>query len=1098
MQASIRSAAECLRVGNHGGAEDQIRALQAAGTLNDVLSVIKSDAAVQESTYVHFVSLKLLRILLVRERLGWAGDKASVLQFIIDYAGLLRSKALLHEWRPVIVELAAVVAVVFKLGCITPELQVNQLEIANVIVCLTDRAFFCGPSPDAAGKFFHRLVCARTVEEFGLFDAPSRSRGLPISLHRQCRALFEDGGQLPVLVLSLLAEMLRSSSPATETAASLDQGLAAVVSCLSWPAHCFFEEQSATDESCASFDVSSTRWDEVFFHPLAAPAGPSPEAGQSGGTTLIDLLASWYVNHSLNAVPVDRQRIAEIAQLLCSFKGVQWSDAMCVRFLTSSFSLCMNIFESIAVSQDEANAHLLPVLANSLVRLVTNYTDWMLCPQMTPLVCKFSEMSKYLIVWDCRGDDDNVMSSLDEVLSAWYHLASYVDRDYSCQARTGVPDSSPAGTAAGEPADSRAALRRSCADILTAYLHCKTEASVVDDDEDGFADAFSNSHLELVSHIARISPAEGCASLSRTLTHIVDLLPRHGTRIAETAAGLLSEALWLVVTAIGHFVADKADGEQPNIPRCFQNDAVALSLVSLVEVLVGSSSVIFAAGSVITSPAVYAAYADALHGYCRCFIEPEDSATAVFASAMGSGADFVSFFLQFAAAALQAAPFEKDAMAALCSMLDSLADKSAGVLAFIKAQPAFHTIAQMATSTSHCTFVGHTRGRLLGFVASCLCVSGDRVASSAAAGEALAPLLAASMRHDSSVNELLECLTSIAGLFESVSRQEVIRAVFAPVMGVTEGLLTSAFDRFSERELAIEVVQCVLNMFSACVGLLENPSVMALLQLACITQTRACQSLQQTSCWLGADAESDHVAFLAWIARLVSRVSQWKVLDCFLPEADVAPISTATVSSLATLLQCLDQRTLCFPELEETLFAALEFCTEAFPLLVVFSPQADVFFSATYYALTSERASTQRAGVCVASQAADCFRASPPTQGDPGATPGGTPGAGALLVVVLRSAATGKVQQRNVRLVASTLTKLSSNMGTLDSIKTAMAGVAGELPPSGQRFLERLFGDLSVALQTRGASPQAAKAADQLFEAQLQDNLSLVRGTSLV
>ncbi|XP_050340469.1 uncharacterized protein LOC126766803 [Bactrocera neohumeralis] len=613
-------------------------------------------------------------------------------------------------------------------------------------------------------------------------------------------------------------------------------------------------------------------------------------------------------------------------------------------------------------------------------------------------------------------------------------------------------------------------------------------SSAVDEDEDGLSDAFTNSHLELIAHIGRVSVCDSCQTLISALQRVTaqaSNMAAGSHAVDEVTLTRVNEAVWLVVKVISSL-------SQTNPTEKRHRSPAASSPTKRPR----------------PRPAVYTAYADALHAFGRCYVEPEDAAAPLFADAFSGGTSFVSFALQFCVAALCELPFEQETMLSVCALLDCMADKSENVRAFLAAQGAFHTVVQLGTDPGHHHFVGHIRGRLLGFAISC-----SMGASSAepAAGDRLSPpeavckgvlhnlLSVAAQPQGNAVNQLLDCLNTVAGLFESVKRQDVVRAVFAPIMTIAETLLRNSFARFNERELAIEVVQCVHNMFAACVLSLENQFILDLLRLVIMTESSICESLRSTSSWQrSADAESDRVSFLTWSAKLVTTVSLWKRLDCFLADEEVTTLANATVATLATLLNCLDQRVLCFPELEETLFLSLEVCTEAFPELVVLSPAfSNTFFLATFYALTSDRTSTQHAGVAVASHAADCL-------GNP-QNGGGGGGVDELLRVLLRSLVAGKTQQRNITLVAKTILKLSGYVGSPADLQTIVAGVATEVPPPAKQFLEATLFDVTRGVQAlssssaaQGVSATAVHQITEEFESRLQDHLSLMKGTSLI
>lgn len=1042
MQYSVENVALCLRQGNHAGAEELMQAIERHSTLESLLKILESDKNGVASPYVHFVGVKVLKYFLIRHRMQWLSEKSGTLQYFIDYAYSLGEALLDHSWKPVVAEVCATVAVILKLGCVSESGHVIASDVHAVVRFLSS-LLNSYPSPGA--MIVHRRVCQRALEEFGLYDMQTRYRGLPIGVHRQCRLLFEHPDLLPTLLYNTFASL--TNSP-IETSGTVETGLEAITACMLWPSHRFFEEESVDNETCDLFTVSGPLWDSILLNGITDLTGKTE--------SLFRLLASWYASSAIRSAPASPRLVSEVSQLLCSFKGAEWDADMSLRFLVPCFSLCIDIFEDLSGSNTAEDGHLLPIVANSLLRLVTNYTEQFLMEDMVPSLEKYCAMTLFLISRDAERDDENYMASLDDALSGWFGLASYVGRDYSDKPQLYL---------------GKSALRRCCSSLFAAFIADKTATCVVSDDVGGMADAFTSSHIILMAHLGRVSAGESGATLASNLGTIVGSI-EFGA-LSDEIARKSCEGIWLVLKFIQHFIADASEGEQPYIPQCFATgtDVAEGTVVKLMTSLVSVFNQLLVKG--IDSAAVYTAYLEALHAYILVYVEAEEN-IPVYSSAFDEGAGILSFAVLTGTKLLRKYSYDPELLLATCKLFDSILEKSISVRTFVSSLPEFGVITEYVRQCERYHFAGHTRGRLAAFLLTC------SPQADAIFNTIVLPLL--SPRPLGSLNGMLESLTTFAGLFESLTCQPIIRESFSAITYAAHRLLAESFSQLHDRTIIIESVHCVHNYFTTCSPLLENRDVLVLLDLVEKTLAQSITAMRTECLWLTDDGEGDRVSLMKGIAKLTWSVAQWKALDCFLSEKDTASLSAETVRTVAKLLDSLDARVLCFPDLEDACFSAMEVCAESFTEAFVSSPDSASFLSATLYSLSSDRVSVQRVGIAVATQVASCMQS--------GLVNDRTICNG-LLKVILRTLASGKVNQMNSRYVSAAVINLSSDLpsGTVDEIFEAAAREC----PSGCSFLQAVYRDLLGGL----AKASRPDSFHQSFAESLQNNLSLIRGTHL-
>jgi hypothetical protein len=1062
MTDRIARAAACLRYGDHGGAASALRELElgdAARTFQTAVESLSSPCTSEDSVYVRFVAIKVMTYALIRCVADRKQLSSTTVPFLLDYAYRISQQSESHAWVPVVSELSTAIAVALKLGCVDDRLEVHTAEVELLWAGLMDLVFVNTPSHKA---HLHRVICQSTVEEFGLFSAASRYRGLPVRVHRRCRALFAGEGRLPLLIQGLLRSLL---SPSEESAISVDRGLTALVSCFAWPSHLFFEEDSSVEESCGVFHVAHPEWDRLLVGTMAllptANGGAAADLSSPSSFTVHGVLREWYGSGVVRGVPVDRQRLVEIIQLLCAFKGSQWSEEASLHFVAASLTLCLDVFEHLTSFVSERDVHLFPLLATAILRLVSNNVDFFFFSQAQPLITRLASLTCFLIHRsnDSSGEDDpDVLSCVDEMLSVWYHLTSYVDRNSFF-------------SKSAEGQTQRRCISEGCEEVFTTYLTVKVSVNAVELEDDYLSESFTNSHLHLVAQIGRICASRSC----ELLIHSTQSLRASLSSALSTGAvsPSLFEALWTLLKIIGFFIADPVEGEQPYIPRCFlemgvKDNALLLHLMMAVHALPALLQ-----STVSSSSAVQAAFLDILTNYVKTYVENEET-SPLYASAFGEGAEVVNLALTSVTGTLQVSPYEEDATTAACRLLDCIADKSSSVRRFCEAQDAFQQLTQAAQQIHRFRFYGHTRGRVIAFILTC---SPDMSTVQTRLSQFT---LMPSPSDD--VNLVLEIASSLAGVFESLHSQQVIRGVFPGLLVVGQQLLKVAASRFYERVIALESVQFARSMFVACAPLLEDDNVRALLALVVSELRYAVSAVRTSEAWMSTEGESDKADFMIHVAKLLSSLAQWKALDCFLPDDDTCALSTSTVETAGELLRHMDERSLSLPSLEDALFSCIEVCAESFTADFVFSSCSDAFLSAMLYALNSERVNIQRAGISVTACVVSFLESATPQSNHANACAD-------LLKVVLRALASGRVFFNNLRQISRALLILTKGISP-EALRHTMESVSSEVPRS-VNFLQTIFPSLQAAAAQNTMN-------DTQFEELVQDAVLSVRGTSII
>ncbi|EPY24468.1 hypothetical protein STCU_00318 [Strigomonas culicis] len=926
MENDIQRAAYFLQEGQHTSAMKVLDVLQGhePQVLAEQSLLLLKSATFRDSASVYYiyVTFKLLRYALTSNLNFWRDANRSILEELIEFGSRLddaSTQSLL--WRPVLAELSTTIAVVLKLGCVEDE-DVQFPAVAEVLSWL-QHVLSCS---DTAGRVcLGRLICRSVVAEFGVYDLHSCYHGLPVRLHRKCRSLFEEANVLPQLAMTVLLQL---DGSALENTVTVNGALSLLVTCLSWYSHRHFEEDSLLDQASDEFIVSGESWARLLTGPVL-----------TSGSTFFQFVCEWFHGKGIQLAAVEHRQLAELTQLLCSYKLKEWNTDVPMSILLSQFESVVSMLH-LALSNQVPLLDAAPILANGVLRLVTNFDD-PLFHLMTHVGESFTGITMSVMALEAKSnDDEQLMSCLDDLFGAWFHLATVYNRKAFTTSLSEEPNT--------------LFLRRGCDAVFSHYLSLKLKFHTEEEYENAFSESFANSHLSLVAHIGRVSCSDSCQKLLDALALLAHQLQHRDPHVPCSLA--LCEGMWFLFRITSFFVADSCKGEQPYIPSCFfqMGSNGDHKLVQLMEEMMRFADVLFSAA--VTSPGVFAGYADIFCTYINTYIEAEDSCT-MYTTAFDGNQQLVSFSLHLAIQLVSRFPFDEDIGNAACRLLESVCSKSVDVLSFVQAQPVFVQLCDTLRARGSCDLSAYTKGRMLGFVLNCF-------NSSPSLDQYIAcvPLLQPTcLSHD--VNEILNTETALTGLFAALHQQDTIRLVFPAMLTVGNSFLEAAVKFSLEREVVIKVLVYVRKLFLCCSPVLSDNEIDRLLHFVVFTCDTSLRVVRGEPSWMTQEGENDKLSFLQHLAQLITTVAQWKQLDCFLSDEATLFLASSVVSSTGDLLSFLDDRTLSMPNLEDEVFEAMDSCAAAFTSQFVSSSQSSTFFQAMRHALCSPRSSIQRVGM---------------------------------------------------------------------------------------------------------------------------------------
>lgn len=301
MNDLLSHVAAAMKLGQHHVVESKIKELESVYNIFKVQELLvglqqlekANEPAVENTVYVHFTALKLLRFFLERDRDLWLPSGDAMVAFLLQYGKYIcHAKTEQHcnfalasrdlgevvqkkphvEWRPVFQELSEAVAVVLKLRCVGSSINTSSfseiIDISQVIQGLlgilretmeSSTTTSLASTSTESGVVLARFIALKTIEEFGLFDLRSRRRGVPLKEHISWRSRMENEG-LATLIEHFANTLLLPSS--CETIDTLEAGVNALYSALSWFKYRFIdaEDEGAEEKALAVYQVKCSKW----------------------------------------------------------------------------------------------------------------------------------------------------------------------------------------------------------------------------------------------------------------------------------------------------------------------------------------------------------------------------------------------------------------------------------------------------------------------------------------------------------------------------------------------------------------------------------------------------------------------------------------------------------------------------------------------------------------------------------------------------------------------------------------------------------------------------------------------------------------------
>ncbi|KAF8288987.1 trans-sialidase [Trypanosoma cruzi] len=932
----LRRAGHSLKEGSHNEAEYVIRSLQA---INDPAAAEETIRILQDSvqelghdvTYVHFAAFRLLRFYLTRNGVLWGESTRRLLHFLLDYVESKGDQIVTLAWRPVLSEAALDAAVMLKLSCASAEGGVDTTIFLGIV---SDMLSLLAERKSEGFTVFVRHVVIHLVEEFGLYHPSSRGREMPLRFHRACRSAFECHG----LVRFLDALLCCATTGLSETSRTVEALFQCLDTILSWSTHCFFEEEVAEDECSHSFQVSGILWHTLLLEGVTV----------AGTKITIDfLLRTWYSEGNLCGFFFNPLSLVE---LICQFCGItmkSWSVSDKMNYGERFLSLtCFVTRKLLAVAGPCEDARtVLPLAISGVRNIVENLGDIFTVHEI--LVCYVSELSIFartLIEFDSRfPDDDGIMAALDKALSCLFKLVTMMPwHDVSCTAVA----------AAGM-------------EVFHTFLSVKLSNAHSSEEAEHFSDTFTMSHISLLGHLARSDPERAAESLCLSLEELQGRNAKLEQHLSGSDRLQVQEGIWLVLKIIDAFLADACEGEEVSIPSCFAGSFSSgsnpvLKIVSTLMVLMQEVEQNLS----VASPALVSSLLEVFGTFIGVYVTADDGGVAgniFFAQACIAVVSYVFH-------ALRAFSFDEDVALAGCRVLD-ISVKIEGGAFLLRSSGILHTAEELFTCGQ--LFYEDVRGRITGFWIRCV--------SEGTFSERIVPVLQTFDIHGTDFTSVdvtlcLERYSSLAGLFVSLQGSERLAWCFASLTSLCDHVLSVSVCRFYEKEVTIRTTELILQLFLTCSVTLHGEEVLWVLSKVRMTLASVINTIAEDPTWSNEGAEEEQHRLLKLISRLFCEVSRWVMMECTLPSDLLHPLGKSVISSLSGFLKLFNERSLSFPELRESVFAAFQLCAEAFTRDFVSHTDSQVFLLTILFALDDESVDVQRVGISVAERVVTCLR----------------------------------------------------------------------------------------------------------------------------
>ncbi|CAD2214087.1 hypothetical protein AGDE_09490 [Angomonas deanei] len=663
------------------------------------------------------------------------------------------------------------------------------------------------------------------MEEFGVFDQQAKRRGIPLKIHRLCRAAIEKNDIIPHFITGLIRQIV--SPPSAEGSPSLESALSCLRSLLSWPAHRFFEEDDVNADEFELWRVSGTNWANVLSVEISGGRYP---------------LVEFFYQCSQHSKPELRNEYVELMVLAASYTSADWDSETASFYAQRSLAILLEVL-STHLNPDTFDERRLSLLTSGCQRWFCAYADDLSTklgqPTWMSLLDYFSDVTSRLMSIECVSNDNEcLMSSLDAVLNCWFQLS--LTAGQSTQRHPGVGDK--------------------YVGLFKHFVDCKLAHMTSDENINDFSASFADSHLQFVAKMGRESCVASCQFLAEKTSQLM-----LGWQSQSIPPFVAYEGLWTVFKLCSLFIADPADGEEPSVPGCFLalgDDAGALML--LINMLVSAQEPLL---SLSDSPSVCGAYAEIFEKFIVTYSEcAVPQYTAVF-----DDDTLLVFALHLVTQLLQKFAFEDEVDTVVSHLLRCLST-TRRARSSVGLRNAADTKVLMELSSSmqfNCSSV--VRGRLYAYLlthfASTSTLTLDQVAETF-------PVLHA--RRSSSLQNVLESLHVITGLFSSLTDAPLLQTLLPIFTDASEFASIYCVGHSTERQAALSLLEMQNASFLTWSGALEGGGILQVIRSCCTTVTSTLQVYASDRGWYTDEGSRTENSFLISISGLIGTLCKWK------------------------------------------------------------------------------------------------------------------------------------------------------------------------------------------------------------------------------
>lgn len=985
MEDIINQLAVAFQAGNHTEVAYGLKKIELECSLNQLKHCFYFLQRPSEGdtglVYVHFITLKSLRFFLVRDRCEWVDNGLEILGMLFSYAQLITQSSVIPcttshtHWRPLYTELATTIAIVFKMCCVgsssaPPFLISNVVEVlmmllhnASINMCALPGSVSWQASETQSGIVLRRSIVQRTIEEFGLFDAASKRRGLPIHVHIYWRKQMEDHGLQPVTAFFFQLLLQPSSS---ESSATTHVAVSVLLSCLSWFKYCFLDTEvdSPDEETTDTFKVRGEWWKKLLLGsegrpPLACILGDRFDSIMGASQESCGTSESGFA--SLGSSTVKSKILHNIVlciRLLCSFTIVDSILDENDRFVYAHFSLCIRMVTSWAgVLSDAASINVdscqftalwdtLPVVCSGIRRLIINFPSFFVTPASQVVLNEFSVATAFLLSVDRSQleDDEKYIGAVEEILSGWLSLAFMVERS--------VDD------VCIEPFFHVAQNFLKVFELET-FLQKAPPLSCCDEDkinENDRIELLLQTCIHMAGRIARVDPCSSCTMFQAALQELGTVLTdssgfncKRLHLIAHERGNSLTFAVkrvtGILLGLLPSFLGDPSDGEEACIPSCFLdlNTAEANVLPLINTIICFFDTVLTASTAFNASPETFLVYGEVLERFFTVYVDTEDTITP-YVEMFSKGQEILLYGFNVAVEFFKRFPsFSRNKT--MCRMLYTVLDKSRNLHLALTSYPVFTALLDIVKNEDS-PLGATTRGRLT----ACIATYVTPIELFAAI-----PQLPALMSSTCPREKFVYHADFLIGMCEFILRTDVIHTQFSSFLGVVQRLLTDCFQHLEYRGGMISALKLSFTVFTVFAGVLDDQAVTHLLVLVKTSLDMGTASLSNCKAWYESkEGLHDRQEMILGMALLVDKICLWKELECFFSGNEIEPAEKSTVDTLVFLLETVTMEDRQIPEIESALFSCVDHCSAAFTSSFVFHPKSYILMTAMMDAIRHE------------------------------------------------------------------------------------------------------------------------------------------------